>query len=168
MRLTVNDSGFATYRLYLDGKPITHCVEADEEQGYVKRYVLDESGHPRDDTHTHTAQYEILRGKVELRHVVTPYLLFRDSSIWPFIGEGIPTWHGEGNHIAVRLTLNPATEGKEPVHMEFTASNCVIRGIIEEVLPKKGVRWRRSLGRTLTLVVMSPQSATVDGDPPDQ
>jgi hypothetical protein len=54
MRLTVDDMNstdpekqFAAMNavIYLDGVPVHGCTIADEEAGYVERWVIDEQGH---------------------------------------------------------------------------------------------------------------------------
>jgi len=66
MRLSIYEDGpCMEYEIYLDGKPITNCTVADEEEGYVMVYVRGKDG-----TYIETPiglQEECIEGKVEIR-----------------------------------------------------------------------------------------------------
>jgi len=69
MRIDVNHPRARHCQPYLDGEPVRHCIEADDEEGWVKRYRADANGQiivnqdaPEDEMLT----VETLRGKVEL------------------------------------------------------------------------------------------------------
>lgn len=64
---------------YLDGKPVKHCIAADDEKGWVQRYKADANGGITVDPVAAAAEYgrdpaemdygmivETLHGKVEL------------------------------------------------------------------------------------------------------
>jgi len=69
MRIDVNHPRAMHCQPYLDGEPVRYCIEADDEEGWVKRYKTDANGQiivnqdaPEDEMLT----VETLHGKVEL------------------------------------------------------------------------------------------------------
>jgi hypothetical protein len=46
MRMRAGDPGTVYCYVFLDGKPVTDCVEADEEGGWVEVYVHGPDGRP--------------------------------------------------------------------------------------------------------------------------
>lgn len=78
MRIDVNHPRARHCQPYLDGEPVRLCIEADDEEGWVKRYKTDANGQIVVDP-VASAQYgmlttdldygwvaETLHGKVEL------------------------------------------------------------------------------------------------------
>lgn len=60
----VNFINFDKYHVFLDGAPVPYCITADEEEGFVLVYELDENGRPfieLDEVPT-----KVMRGKVEI------------------------------------------------------------------------------------------------------
>lgn len=45
MRLHINDSRLQYAKIYLDGKRQRFVIEADDENGYIVRYEVDDCGH---------------------------------------------------------------------------------------------------------------------------
>ncbi|MNV42787.1 hypothetical protein D3C71_1344740 [compost metagenome] len=74
MRLSIDkrDPGFShravglKARIYLDGVEQTHCVTADEEEGLIVRYRLNEAGKPIVDEANEAFVLETARGKVQI------------------------------------------------------------------------------------------------------
>ena len=69
MHIDINHPLVRHCQPYLDGEPVRLCIEADDEEGWVKRYKTDTNGQiivnqdaPEDEMLT----VETLRGKVEL------------------------------------------------------------------------------------------------------
>lgn len=69
MRIDVNHPRARHCQPYLDGEPVCHCIEADDEEGWVKHYKADANGQiivnqdaPEDEMLT----VETSHGKVEL------------------------------------------------------------------------------------------------------
>lgn len=70
MRLTVDealDRGLIDkVEVYVDGKKVRRCIEADEEEGYVVCYLEDEHGRLILDENNNPVTARV-RGKVEIR-----------------------------------------------------------------------------------------------------
>jgi hypothetical protein len=73
MRLSVrkNDPGYNKHAVwahpYLDGKPLKHCVTADEETGEAWVFKTDENGRPMLNEFMDELPLERLTGSVEIR-----------------------------------------------------------------------------------------------------
>ena len=70
MRIDVNHPRARHCQPYLDGKPVRYCIEADDEEGWVKRYKADVNGeitvNQLADNDDGLLTVETLHGKVEL------------------------------------------------------------------------------------------------------
>lgn len=78
MRVSVrtSDRGYAAYMnlrlmgysclVFLDDKPVSYCLMADEEMGEVERTVLNSAGRPVVDRGTDTVLTEVVRGTVRI------------------------------------------------------------------------------------------------------
>lgn len=69
MRANVNITGCHAADVLLDGEKLSHCIEADEDEGWARCMVRNEAGQPifdPDDEHGDGVRTELRHGKVEV------------------------------------------------------------------------------------------------------